>query len=149
MQERSLDIVLGIALLALGGLLWVQLEGLPIEGRLFPSAVIVLMACGSLALIVRALCRKGERVDFFGKTPVWQWCLVTALFAAQCLVSMYVSFKLGMGLGMLVLLLIIAPKKNWRSLLGSVLCSIGFLLFFEIFFCRIMHIYFPEKLLGG
>ena len=147
MQERTLDICLGCALLGLGALLWTQLEGLPVEGVLFPAALICLLAAGSLALIARALLCGSGVVDFFGETPARQWCMATALFAAQCIVAMYVSFRLGMGCGMLLMLFLLSPARTGRSLAGNVLFVAAFLGALEIFFCRIMRIYFPENLL--
>lgn len=146
MQERTLDIGLGGCLLGLSGLLWTQLEGLPVEGSLFPSALICLLAAGSLLLIGRAILHGGETIKFFGETPMKQWFLATILFSIQCVTAMYVSFKLGMSLGMLSLLLLLSPCRTWRSIVGNVSFVVLFLVFLEIFFSRIMHIYFPETL---
>ena len=147
MHEQTLDYCLGAGLLGLGALLWTQLEGLPIEGTLFPAALICFLAVCSLAIILRAFLQgKGAVVHFFGETPVRQWFTAVIVFAIQCIIAMYVSFLVGMALGMTTLLILLSPQRTARSIVCSLLFVGLFLGAIEFFFSSMMHIYFPETL---
>ena len=98
-------------------------------------------------LIARALLtRQGPHMTFFAGIPVKRWCIVSAIFVVQCLGAMYLSFKIFMGLGMLTIIFLLEKKHSLKNTVCNVLYVAFFLVFFQLFFTDIMHIYFPENL---
>lgn len=148
MKERTADILIAVFLIAFGLLMRSQLAGIPPEGVLFPLSVIyLLMGCGAL-LAARAAFSRGGELSFFGDAPPLRWCLVAGIFVLEVLGAMYVSFKLSMGLGMFAMLVVLTPRRTGRALLADIVFTAAFLLFFQLFFTDVMHIYFPEPLFG-
>ena len=77
-----------------------------------------------------------------------RWCLVTAVFIAQVLGAMYVSFNICMAVGIFTMLIVLTPKKTGKALLANLVFTAAFIVFFQVFFTNIMHIYFPEPFFG-
>lgn len=148
MKERTVDIVTAALLVAFGLLMRAQLAGIPPEGVLFPLSVIYLLMGCALLLAGRALFSRADAPSFFGDVAPLRWCLVAAIFVLEVLGAMYVSFKLSMGLGIFAMLLVLTPRRTGRSLLANIAFTAAFLIFFQLFFTDVMHIYFPEPLFG-
>ena len=148
MKERTVDLVTAALLVAFGLLMRAQLAGIPPEGVLFPLSVIYLLMGCALLLAARAFFSREGAPSFFGGVPALRWCLVTAIFVLEVLGAMYVSFKLSMGLGMFAMLMVLTPRRTGRSLLVNIAFTAAFLLFFQLFFTDVMHIYFPEPFFG-
>ena len=136
MKERTIDILTAVFLIAFSLVMRSQLEGIPREGVLFPLCVLYLIMAG-----------KGE-MSFFGDIPPQRWCLVTAVFIAQVLGAMYVSFNICMTIGIFTMLIVLTPKKTGKALLANLVFTAAFIVFFQVFFTNIMHIYFPEPFFG-
>lgn len=148
MKERTIDILTAVFFLAFSFMMQAQLEGIPREGVLFPLCVLYLiMACSVLLAIRAALKGKGE-MSFFGDIPPLRWCLVTGIFVLQALGAMYVSFNISMAVSMFAMLFVLTPRKTGRALFANLVFTAAFILFFQLFFTSIMHIYFPEPLFG-
>ena len=148
MKERTIDILTAVFLIAFSLVMRSQLEGIPREGVLFPLCVLyLLMACGALLAFRAAAAGKGE-MSFFGDIPPQRWCLVAALFIVQVLGALYVSFNICMAVGMFATLVVLTPRKTGRALLADLVFTAAFILFFQLFFTDIMHIYFPEPFFG-
>ena len=146
-NSRIVDISCAVVVILFSLLLRTQLVNIPEEGYIFPMCIIYLLIGASVLLALRALITtKGPHMTFFESIPVMRWCVITALFIVQCLGVMYISFKLFMGLGMLLTLLILEQKHTVKSFVCNVLYVAFFLLSFQLFFTNIMHIYFPENL---
>ncbi|MEI3477973.1 MAG: hypothetical protein V8Q84_01380 [Bilophila sp.] len=148
MKERTVDIVTAALIAGLGLLMRAQLAGIPPEGVLFPLSVIYLLMGCALLLAARALFSRADAPSFFGDVPPLRWCLVTAIFVLEVLGAMYVSFKVSMGLGLFAMLMVLTPRRTGRSLFVNILFTAAFLLFFQLFFTDVMHIYFPEPFFG-
>ena len=141
MKERTVDIVTAALIAGLGLLMRAQLAGIPPEGVLFPLSVIYLLMGCAVLLAARALFSRAD-------VPPLRWCLVTAIFVLEVLGAMYVSFKVSMGLGLFAMLMVLTPRRTGRSLFVNILFTAAFLLFFQLFFTDVMHIYFPEPFFG-
>ena len=96
MKERTIDILTAVFLIAF---MRSQLEGIPREGVLFPLCVLYLIMASSVLLALRAIMAGKGEMSFFGDIPPQRWCLVTAVFIAQVLGAMYVSFNICMAVG--------------------------------------------------
>ena len=138
MKERTIDILTAVFLIAFSLVMRSQLEGIPREGVLFPLCLLALRAI---------MAGKGE-MSFFGDIPPQRWCLVTAVFIAQVLGAMYVSFNICMAVGIFTMLIVLTPKKTGKALLANLVFTAAFIVFFQVFFTNIMHIYFPEPFFG-
>lgn len=148
MKERTVDLLSAAFLCVFALVMRGQLAGIPREGVLFPLCVLyLLMACGVLLACRAVVSGKGE-ISFFGDIPPRRWGLIAALFIAQVLGAMYVSFTLCMAVGMFAMLILLTPRKNGRALLVNLAFTAAFILFFRLFFTDIMHIYFPEPFFG-
>lgn len=148
MKERTIDILTAVFLIAFSLVMRSQLEGIPREGVLFPLCVLyLLMACSVLLAFRAAVAGKGE-MSFFGDIPPQRWCLVSGIFIVQVLGAMYVSFNISMAIGMFVMLVVLTPRKTGKALFVGLVFTAAFILFFQIFFTNIMHIYFPEPFFG-
>ena len=142
MKERTIDILTAVFLIAFSLVMRSQLEGIPREGVLFPLCVLYLIMASSVLMA-----GKGE-MSFFGDIPPQRWCLVTAVFIAQVLGAMYVSFNICMAVGIFTMLIVLTPKKTGKALLANLVFTAAFIVFFQVFFTNIMHIYFPEPFFG-
>ena len=139
MKERTIDILTAVFLIAFSLVMRSQLEGIPREGVLFPLCVLYLIMASSVLLALRAIMAGKGEMSFFGDIPPQRWCLVTAVFIAQVLGAMYVSFNICMA---------VTPKKTGKALLANLVFTAAFIVFFQVFFTNIMHIYFPEPFFG-
>ena len=99
MKERTIDILTAVFLIAFSLVMRSQLEGIPREGVLFPLCVLYLIMASSVLLALRAIMAGKGEMSFFGDIPPQRWCLVTAVFIAQVLGAMYVSFNICMAVG--------------------------------------------------
>ena len=61
---------------------------------------------------------------------------------------MYVSFNICMAVGIFTMLIVLTPKKTGKALLANLVFTAAFIVFFQVFFTNIMHIYFPEPFFG-
>ena len=136
MKERTIDILTAVFLIAFSLVMRSQLEGIPREGVLFPLCVLYLIMASSVLLALRAI------------IPPQRWCLVTTVFIAQVLGAMYVSFNICMAVGIFAMLIVLTPKKTGKALLANLVFTAAFIVFFQVFFTNIMHIYFPEPFFG-
>ena len=94
MKERTIDILTAVFLIAFSLVMRSQLEGIPREGVLFPLCVLYLIMASSVLLALRAIMAGKGEMSFFGDIPPQRWCLVPAVFIAQVLGAMYVSFNI-------------------------------------------------------
>ena len=148
MKERTIDILTAVFLIAFSFVMRGQLEGIPREGVLFPLCVLYLiMACSVLLALKAIMAGKGE-MSFFGDIPPQRWCLVSAIFIVQVLGAMYVSFKISMAVGMFAMLIVLTPRKTGKALFANLVFTAAVIVFFQVFFTNIMHIYFPEPFFG-
>ncbi len=148
MKERTIDILTAVFLIAFSLVMRSQLEGIPREGVLFPLCVLYLIMASSVLLALKAaVAGKGE-MSFFGDISPMRWCLVSAIFIVQVLGAMYVSFNISMAAGMFATLIVLTPRKTGKAMLANLVFAAAFILFFQIFFTNIMHIYFPEPFFG-
>lgn len=145
-NSRIADVSCAAVVILFCLLLRTQLENIPREGYIFPMCILYLLMGAGALLAVRALLVRGPHMAFFDGIPVSRWCIISALFVTQCLGAMYLSFKLFMGLGMLAMLFLLEKKHSWKSAVANVAYAAFFLVFFQIFFTNVMHIYFPENL---
>ena len=148
MKERTIDILTAVFLNAIRLVMRSQLEGIPREGVLFPLCVLYLIMASSVLLALRAIMAGKGEMSFFGDIPPQRWCLVTAVFIAQVLGAMYVSFNICMAVGIFAMLIVLTPKKTGKALLANLVFTAAFIVFFQVFFTNIMHIYFPEPFFG-
>lgn len=144
MKERSVDLIIAVFLLAFCLLMQTQLENIPREGVLFPLCVIWLTMGCSVLMAIQGFIAGSVELSFFGDIPPLRWCLVTGIFLVQVIGSLYLSFNLSMGIGMFATLCMLTPGRAPRTLLANAVFTVLFLLFFQIFFSNLMHIYFPE-----
>ena len=86
-------------------------------------------------------------MSFFGDIPPQRWCLVTAV-SSHRVGAMYVSFTICMAVGIFAMLIVLTPKKTGKALLANLVFTAAFIVFFQVFFTNIMHIYFPEPFFG-
>ena len=142
MKERTIDILTAVFLIAFSLVMRSQLEGIPREGVLFPLCVLYLIMASSVLLALRAIMAGN------GDIPPQRWCLVTAVFIAQVLGAMYVSFNICMAVGIFTMLIVLTPRKTGKALLANLVFTAAFIVFFQVFFTNIMHIYFPEPFFG-
>ena len=142
MKERTIDILTAVFLIAFSLVMRSQLEGIPREGVLFPLCVLYLIMASSVLLALRAIMAGKGEMSFFGDIPPQRWCLVTAVFIAQVLGAMYVSFNICMAVGIFAMLIVLTPKKTGKALLANLVFTAAFIVFFQVFFTNIMHIYF-------
>lgn len=145
MNERTADLLSAVCLIAFALVMRAQLEGIPTEGTIFPLSALYCIMGASLLLALNSLRDHGV-ISFFSGIPPLRWCAVCGIFLLQVLGAMYVSFLCAMAAGMLAMLLILTPRRTGRALLADLAFVAGFLLFFQLFFTDIMHIYFPENL---
>lgn len=145
MTERTADILSAACLFAFALLMRGQLEGIPVEGTIFPLSALYCIMGASLLLALNGLRARGD-ISFFSGIPPARWCAICGIFVLQVLGAMYVSFLCAMAAGMVAMLLILTPRRTGRALLADLAFVAGFLLFFQLFFTDIMHIYFPEYL---
>ena len=148
MKERTIDILTAVFLIAFSFVMRGQLEGIPREGVLFPLCVLYLIMACSVLLALRAIMTGKGEMSFFGAIPPQRWCLVSAIFIVQVLGAMYVSFKISMAVGMFAMLVVLTPRKTGRALFADLAFTAAFIVFFQVFFTNIMHIYFPEPFFG-
>ena len=146
-NSRIVDVSCAVVVILFCLLMRTQLTHIPQEGYIFPMCVIYLLMGASALLALRALLTtKGPHMTFFAGIPVMRWCVISLIFVAQCLGAMYLSFKIFMGLGMLSVIFLLETKHTLKSTVINVLYVAFFLVFFQLFFTNIMHIYFPENL---
>ena len=141
MKERTIDILTAVFLIAFSFVMRGQLEGIPREGVLFPLCVLYLIMACSVLLALRAIMTGKGEMSFFGDIPPQRWCLVSAIFIVQVLGAMYVSFKISMAV-------VLTPRKTGKALFANLVFTAAFIVFFQVFFTNIMHIYFPEPFFG-
>lgn len=147
LTQRGADLLSALFFIILSLVLRSQLEDVPVEGALFPLWTLNLIIAASLFLALRAFMKKENKpVSFFGEIPPLRWLGVIALFFIQVFCAMTISFLWSMGIGMFIMLLFLAPVKNFKTVLADFLFAAGLLLFFELFFTNVMRIYFPEYL---
>lgn len=146
MKARTVDLGTALAVGALCALLLLQLKNIPREGMLFPAFVLWMLIACSACLAGRALMRTTGTVSFFNDVPPRKWLMVCGIFLLQVVGILYVSFKLCMFTGMLALLCLLTPQKTPKALCINLLVSVFFVVFFQLFFTDVMHIYFPEPL---
>lgn len=145
-NSRIVDVSCAVVVILFCLLMRSQLVNIPQEGYIFPMCIIYLLMGASVLLGLRAFLTGGPHMAFFADIPVMRWCVISAIFVAQCLGAMYLSFKLFMGLGMLTTLFLLEKKHSVKGMVGNVAYVALFLLFFQLFFTDVMHIYFPENL---
>lgn len=146
-NSRIVDVSCAVVVILFCLLMRTQLTHIPREGYIFPMCIIYLLMGTSALLALRALLtRQGTHMAFFAGIPVKRWCIVSAIFVVQCLGAMYLSFKIFMGLGMLTIIFLLEKKHSLKNTVCNVLYVAFFLVFFQLFFTDIMHIYFPENL---
>lgn len=146
-NSRIVDVSCAVVVILFCLLMRTQLTHIPREGYIFPMCIIYLLMGTSAFLALRALLtRQGPHMAFFAGIPVKRWCIVSAIFVVQCLGAMYLSFKIFMGLGMLTIIFLLEKKHSLKNTVCNVLYVAFFLVFFQLFFTDIMHIYFPENL---
>ncbi|WP_294557439.1 hypothetical protein [uncultured Mailhella sp.] len=146
-NSRIVDVSCAVVVILFCLLMRTQLTHIPREGYIFPMCTIYLLMGTSALLALRALLtRQGPHMTFFAGIPVKRWCIVSAIFVVQCLGAMYLSFKIFMGLGMLTIIFLLEKKHSLKNTVCNVLYVAFFLVFFQLFFTDIMHIYFPENL---
>ena len=148
MKERTIDILTAVFLIAFSLVMRSQLEGIPREGVLFPLCVLYLIMASSVLLALRAIMAGKGEMSFFGDIPPQRWWLVTAVFIAPVLGAMYVSFNICRAVGIFTMLIVLTPKKTGKALLANLVFTAAFIVFFQVFFTNIMHIYFPEPFFG-
>ena len=148
MKERTIDILTAVFLIAFSLVMRSQLEGIPREGVLFPLCVLYLIMASSVLLALRAIMAGKGEMSFFGDIPPQRWCLVTAVFIAQVLGAMYVSFNICMAVGIFAMLIVLTPKKTGKALLANLVFTAAFIVFFQVFLTNIMPIYFTEPFFG-
>ena len=119
MKERTIDILTAVFLIAFSLVMRSQLEGIPREGVLFPLCVLYLIMASSVLLALRAIMAGKGEMSFFGDIPPQRWCLVTAVFIAQVLGAMYVSFNICMAVGIFAMLIVLTSKKTGKALLAN------------------------------
>ncbi len=141
--ERTANIICACILLVFSLLMFHELEGLSPEGRIFPEYTLYCLMGASLLLALLSLRLKGT-FSVFGKIPVRRWLAIVGLFLAEVFGAMFASFMASMAVGMFIMLLILTPKLTIKSVTGDFLFMAGFMLFFQLFFASLMHIYFPE-----
>lgn len=146
MKTRTVDCITALVVVALCSILLLQLTHIPREGKLFPSFVLWLLMGCSVCLAGRALLNAQGVLSFFGGIPMTRWLLVSGIFLLQVLGALFVSFKLSMFLGIFVLLHLLTARRSKRATFVNLLVAGFFVLFFELFFSTVMHIYFPEPL---
>lgn len=146
MKTRTADLVTALAIVALCALLLLQLKNIPREGTLFPAFVLWMLIACSVCLAGRALLHSTGTVSFFNDVPPKKWLMVCGIFLLQVLGILFISFKLCMFTGMLALLCLLTPHKTPKAMCINVLVSVFFVVFFQLFFTDVMHIYFPEPL---
>lgn len=149
MKARTVDCVTALIVAALCILLLLQLTNIPREGALFPSFVLWLLIGCCACLAGRALTRTTGRLSFLGGIAAKRWLVVCSIFLLQVLGALFISFKASMFLGIFVLLHLLTVQRNRRTTLVNLLVAGFFVLFFELFFSNVMHIYFPEPLLDS
>ena len=148
MKERTIDILTAVFLIAFSLVMRSQLEGIPREGVLFPLCVLYLIMASSVLLALRAIMQAREKCPSSETFPHSGGVLVTAVFIAQVLGAMYVSFNICMAIGIFTMLIVLTPKKPVRRC-SPILCLRRRLsCFSRSFFTNIMHIYFPEPFFG-
>lgn len=145
MNGRTADILSAVCLIVFALIMRAQLEGIPPEGTIFPLSALYCIMGASLLLALNSLRDHGV-VSFFAGIPPVRWCAICGIFILQVLGAMYVSFLCSMAAGMVAMLLILTPRRTGRAVLTDLVFVAGFLLFFQLFFTDIMHIYFPENL---
>ena len=146
-NSRIVDVSCAVVVILFCLLMRTQLTHIPREGYIFPMCIIYPLMGTSALLALRALLtRQGPHMAFFAGIPVKRWCIVSAIFVVQCLGAMYLSFKIFMGLGMLTIIFLLEKKHSLKNTVCNVLYVAFFLVFFQLFFTDIMHIYFPENL---
>ena len=133
MKERTIDILTAVFLIAFSLVMRSQLEGIPREGVLFPLCVLYLIMASSVLLALRAIMAGKGEMSFFGDIPPQRWCLVTAVFIAQVLGAMYVSFNICMAVGIFAMLIVLTPKKTGKALLANLVFTAAFIVFFQVF----------------
>ncbi len=146
MKERTVDIVTAIIIAGFSLVMQSQLDGIPTEGVLFPMSVLWLLLICSLLMAVRAVFMAAGSYSFFDGIPPLRWLILVLIFAGQVLGAMYISFKIFMVLGMFAALTAMGPSKTGRTLVSNLAFAVLFVLFFQVFFTNIMHIYFPEAI---
>ncbi len=126
--------------------LYSQLEGIPVEGLLFPMSIIYLLMGCCVLLVGMTLSSPKENVNFFVGISPAHWYVVTAIYLVWILGSMYVSFKIFMSIGMFVTLFIMEETHSLKKIFINFVFILCTMAFFQIFFTNIMHIYFPEPI---
>ena len=132
MKERTIDILTAVFLIAFSLVMRSQLEGIPREGVLFPLCVLYLIMASSVLLALRAIMAGKGEMSFFGDIPPQRWCLVTAVFIAQVLGAMYVSFNICMAVGIFAMLIVLTPRKTGKALLANLVFTAAFIVFFQV-----------------
>ena len=87
----------------------------------------------SVLLALRAIMAGKGEMSFFGDIPPQRWCLVTAVFIAQVLGAMYVSFNICMAVGIFTMLIVLTPRKTGKALLANLVFTAAFIVFFQVF----------------
>ncbi len=127
-----------------------QLEGVPVEGRIFPSAVLwlIIIACG--VLFAQSLLKKVKKDSHFelwenGSFPIW--LVIVVIFVSFVVGIFYIGFFTCAFLSSLLVPTILS-KKDWRaSLRINFLFASGLVIVFYLFFVVLMKVRFPEALL--
>lgn len=144
-EECTIDILTATFLIASNLVMQSQLEGIPREGILSPLCVSHLIIVSSVLLAFRAIMVGEGEMSFFGDTPPQWWCPAIAVSIVQVLDAMYVSLSIYMAVGIFAMLIVPTPRKTGKVLLANLVFTTAFIVFFQVFFTNIMHIYLPES----
>ena len=150
MRIKLADKILAISIAIGCYLLLGQLEDVPTEGKLFPSAVLWIIIIGCVGLFIRSLIAKGEEDK---ELIVWEagslslWLVVVVIFVLYVAGIFHVGF-FSCTLINSALVPTLLSRKDWKkSIPQNLLFAVSLTTVFYLFFDVLMNVRFPEALL--
>lgn len=149
MSYRAAELLLSVFLLAVSVIAWMAIRDIPADARMFPGAVLAVMAAGSVLMILRTLTGAsqralGEELDgwSFAIDP-GRMIIGFALFAVYILIVNYLGFFTTSAI-FVVVMAFFAEYRNWPRLIAS---ALAFCIFVYAVFILLFDRPLPKELI--
>ncbi len=146
MKSKHADKVLSM-IIAMGCyFLLEQLEGVPPEGKLFPSAVLWLIIFCCIALFVRSFFVKETKLVLWENGSLLSWSSIVVIFILYVMGIFYIGF-FSCTLISSAIVPTLLSRENWKkSIPQNLIFSVSLTFIFYLFFAVLMSVRFPDAL---
>jgi len=149
MNARTIDRIVSV-LIILGALILLrELRDIPREGYIFPSILLYgMMGCSGILLARTTVKGRGkDKIQVFKDVPVSRWLAVVAIFILYVIGIFQLGFFASTFGVSFAITTVLSEDRRIKTLLSNIIFSSGLIVFFFIFFVKLMKVRFPDALL--